>query len=365
MTFRERLLAPFRGLRPDRPAWLADLSYWQEAAASAGTLPERWQGPEGYRRLHQELGVCYYYDYSSRVFDAVFDGVEVSVSETRTERRKTWRSPAGVISEHWTFLPQAQCWAHDTYAVRRPEDLAVLLDVCQRLGFRACPEVYTRLEAWVGAAGLPLAPAPRSPLPGLLADWCGVENTVFLLADNPGPVKEVLAAIDRANDSAFDALLASPCELVHFCDNLDSSASTPYFDSLMREYYEKRLSQVHRAGKYAVVHLDGRVRGLLPRLGACGFDGVESITPQPVGDAAMEELRSLAGGEATVLWGGVPGAMFCPPWTADDVRRHLHRLLDCLGRDGRLIVGSADQIPPNGNLDYCRMIADIIEEWGG
>jgi len=37
MTPRERLLAPFRGIKPDRPAWLADLSYWHEAALQAGT----------------------------------------------------------------------------------------------------------------------------------------------------------------------------------------------------------------------------------------------------------------------------------------------------------------------------------------
>jgi uroporphyrinogen-III decarboxylase len=192
-----------------------------------------------------------------------------------------------------------------------------------------------------------------------------VENTIFLLADHPDLVREVLTAIDQANDAAFEAILASPCELIHFCDNLDSSASTPYFDLLMREYYEKRVGQLHRAGKYAVVHLDGRVRGLLPRLAACGFDGVESITPRPVGDVPIEELRSLAGGPRTILWGGIPGAMFSEPWTADDIRRHTRLLLECLAGDGRLIVGSADQIPPNGNLDYCRIIADTIEEWAG
>ncbi|HVP19390.1 MAG TPA: uroporphyrinogen decarboxylase family protein [Spirochaetia bacterium] len=289
----------------------------------------------------------------------------LTTTETPAERRKTWRSPAGAISEHWQFLPEARCWAHDEYAVKKAADLPVLLDIFERMRFKACPGIYARLDEWIGSAGLPLAPAPRSPLPALLADWCGVENTVFLLADHPGLVVEVLSAIDRANDGAFAAVLASPCDLVHFCDNLDSSASTSYFDALMRDYYEKRVAQLHRAGKHAVVHLDGRVRGLLPRLAACGFDGVESITPLPVGDVSIEELRGLAGNQSTILWGGIPGAMFCSPWELDDVRRHMRRLLDCLAVGGRLIVGSADQIPPNGNLDYCRMIADVIDEWAG
>jgi len=363
MTQRERLLAPFRGMKADRPAWLADLSYWHEAAASAGTLADRYRGTEGYKLLHEDLGVCYYYDYSSRIFDCSFTGVDFAVAESHGERIKSWHTPAGTISEHWQYLESARCWAHDRYAVKSREDLRVLLDVWERTLFPACPEVYPRLDAWIGDAGLPLAPAPRSPVPALLADWCGVEGTVFLLADHEDLVGEILVAIDRANNAAFEALIASPCELVHFCDNLDSSASTPFFARWMREYYEKRVAQLHRAGKFAVVHLDGRVRGLLPRLAGCGFDAVESITPAPVGDVKIEELREVTGNGHTIIWGGVPGAMFCTPWSGDDVRRQTMLLLGTLGSDGRLIVGSADQVPPNGDIGYCRLIADAIERW--
>jgi hypothetical protein len=77
----------------------------------------------------------------------------------------------------------------------------------------------------------------------------------------------------------------------------------------------------------------------------------------------IEELRALAGNGKTIIWGGVPGAMFCTPWNAGDVRRHTTRLLETLGSDGRLIVGSADQVPPNGDTGYCRLIADILEGW--
>ncbi len=363
MTQRQRLLAPFRGVKPDRPAWLADLSYWYEAAASAGTLEKRYRGAEGFRLLHEELGVCCYYDYSSRIFEHGFTGVDFKASESSDERIKSWRTPSGIITEHWRYLEPSRCWAHDGYAVKSRADLRVLRDLCERTCFRACPDIYPRMDAWIGAAGLPMAPAPRSPLPALLVDWCGVEGTVFLAADHGDMVGEVLGTIDKANDAAFEALVASPCELVHFCDNLDSSASTPYFDHWMRSYYEKRVAQLHAAGKFAAVHLDGRVRGLLPRLASCGFDAVEAITPAPVGDVNIEELRALAGNANTIIWGGVPGAMFCTPWAEDDIRRHTTLLLDTLGRDGRLIVGSADQVPPNGDTSFCRLIADVIERW--
>ncbi len=363
MTMRERLLAPFRGVRPDRPAWVADLSYWYEAAEHAGTLPPEYKGRDGCKRMHADLGVAYYYDYQSRLFDQGFDGVELVERQTATERSRQWRTSAGSLSEHWCFLESASCWARDTYAVTSERDLPILRDICGRMRFTPAIAAFQAMDKWIGESGVPLAPAPRSPLPALLTDWCGVERTIYFMADMPEVMRDIMECIDRANDAAFEITAAAPCDLVHFCDNLDSSASTPFFDGFMREYYGRRLRQLHAAGKHAVVHLDGRVRGLLPLLAACGFDGVEAVTPAPVGDVAIEDLREAAANPRTILWGGIPGAMFCAPWTRAQVCDHAKRLLDCCAGDGRLIVGSADQVPPNGTLEYCAAIAETVERW--
>jgi hypothetical protein len=362
MTMKERLLAPFRGIAADHPAWAADLSYWYSAAELSGSLPRQYAGRDGYRKLHADLGVAYYYDYDSRLFDVQFDGVELSDRQTARERTRRWRTSKGTLSEHWSFLEGASCWARDTYAVTTDRDLPILAEICGRTRFTAAVHEFVRIRDWIGDAGLPVAPVPRSPLPALLTDWCGVEKAVYFLADSPSVMRGILERIDAANDAAFDIAASAPCDLVHFCDNLDSSASTPFFEDLMREYYQRRLAQLHAAGKHAVVHLDGRVWGLLPLLASSGFDGVEAITPAPVGDVEIEDLRGVAANQETVLWGGIPGAMFCAPWTREQVRAHTRRLLQCLGGKNRLVVGSADQVPPDGNLDYCRTIAEVIQE---
>lgn len=363
MTPRERLLAPFHDVKPDRPAWQADLSYWYSAAKAADKLQPQYRGRDGYKRLHEDLGICFYHNISPCVFEESFVNIEHSVKEAGNERRGYWRSPAGELTDHWQYLGKSFCWAHDEYAVKTTDDLKTLADLYLHIRYKPAYEEFNREAEWSGDSGLPVVPAPRSPLPALLADWCGVEQTIYFLADNPDLVAEVLERIDRSNDEAFDLLCAAPCELIHFGDNLDSSSSTSFFEEHMKAYYEKRLKQLHKAGKFAVVHLDGRVRGLLPKLAACGFDGIESITPAPVGDVAIEDLRAVAANSKTILWGGIPGAMFCYPWRAEDIRAHTDRLLNALACDGRLIVGSADQVPPDGCLDFCRLIAETIAAW--
>ena len=68
MTPRERLLAPFRGQKPDQPAWLADLGYWYRWAEATGNLGSEYAGDDGYLRLHEDLGVCAHYGLGRAAF---------------------------------------------------------------------------------------------------------------------------------------------------------------------------------------------------------------------------------------------------------------------------------------------------------
>ena len=104
------------------------------------------------------------------------------------------------------------------------------------------------------------------------------------------------------------------------------------------------------------MHLDGTVRGLLPKLAAAGFDAVEALTPQPAGDLAPAEMRRLADRFDLILWGGVPGALFPAPTDWPRLNRHLDELLDAWAGQP-FVVGVADQVPPDGNIAFCRQIA--------
>ena len=55
----------------------------------------------------------------------------------------------------------------------------------------------------------------------------------------------------------------------------------------------------------------------------------------------------------------MPGAMFAPPFTWERMKRHVERVLECWG--GRpFILGTADQVPPDGDISFCRKIANML-----
>ncbi len=365
MTQRERILAPFRGIRADRPAWVADLGYWYAAMKNTDRLDERYAAEGGYDQLHRDLGVCLYYSQGGGTYSFRREGVEADVEVRDGIRTRMWRTPVGEISDRWTFLEGPQCWAHLDYAATTAADLRVVQDIYRRTECFPAPQTFERASEKVGDEGLPISPAPRSPVPALMTDWCGVTGTSYLLADEPAAVEDTLALIAQSNDAAWQAIYEGPAELIHVCDNLDSNTYTGLFDRYMRDDYTRRLEGLHAAGKSAITHLDGAVRGLLPKLVDVGFDGVESITPEPVGDVAIGELRGLCGERDTIIWGGIPGAMFSPPWGAEEVREQTEALLDELWADNRLVAGSADQVPPDGDIDLCRVVAETIADYCG
>jgi len=148
--------------------------------------------------------------------------------------------------------------------------------------------------------------------------------------------------------------------VIEIGDNLTAETVGGLFKRYGAPYYMKRLEHLHAAGKYVGVHLDGTMGGLITQLADTGLDFIEAITPAPVGDVSVEDLFSLVK-EKTILWGGVPGAMFAPPFTWDDVRPFVENIIQRYGTSGRFVLCSADQVPVNGDIDFVKRISELVE----
>jgi hypothetical protein len=224
----------------------------------------------------------------------------------------------------------------------------------------ACLDDYDqRLALWREYGGLPAIALPRSPLPSLAYEWAGVAHMAYLLMDCEAKVDGVLSLMEDQEAPLLDALCDVAPPLVHFADNLSSDNLTSLYDKYMALPHRRRLERLHRAGIRCAVHLDGVVKGLLPKLVESGFDAIEALTPKPGGDLDVGEMSELAGSDRVILWGGVPGIMFAPPYTWADVQAHVERTLT-VWRDRPFILGVADQVPPDGELAFCRQIAEML-----
>ena len=358
------LLNLLSGKESSEIIWTADLEYWVAGQRITGKLKREYDGEEGRLKLSHDLGVMPYYWYEQFwLAEPIYNGVTVTIEKVGETSTRRWITPIGQLEEISVFSKKSCSQASIKHPVQNERDLEVLLYILKQRQLKpvSLDNYNKRRELYAGYDGIPSIGLPRSPLSALAVEWCGIENLVYLMMDYPDLIEKILGLFEQQEKPIIEALCKIAPPLVHFADNLTSDCYTSYFDKYMAEPYRRRLGALHCADVKCAVHLDGTVRGLLPKLADIGIDAIEALTPVPAGDVPVEEMRKLAGNDDVILWGGIPGTMFCEPYTWDDMKTHVEKLIQSWSGQ-RFIIGVADQIPANGDIEKCRKISEMIRE---
>ena len=367
MTLEQRLLAVFRGETPDVMPWFADLTYWYNAAVQRGTLPEQYRG-DGVVALYRDLGCGCHEHALNQPWDTEYSDVEITVRQQKRPDgtpwldTTQWRTPVGTLTQVKQFEPEGCCWAYRRYPVQTPQDLKVLRFIFRNqhvtLNYATQQRQLRMWGDWGVCSSMPL----RSPLARLIVIWMGVTNTAYALADAPWDVECTLEVLDEADDPIYDIIARSPAPLVYFGENITGEVVSPkLFGRYYAPYYRKRAAQLHAAGKRIFVHIDGTFRALLPLVGDTGVDCAQSLTPAPVGDVSVREMRALAGDDL-ILWGGIPGAYFSPVYPEEHLRNIVMECIEHHLDTGRFILGVSDQVPADGIIERVKVVSDIVAQ---
>jgi hypothetical protein len=364
MYDRERILTLLSGGVPDRVPWFGDLAYWSGAMEARGQVPKGWQSTPDYYRFHRELGVGFYLQ-GYFAFRAVTDP-EVVIKEG-SDSHGRWRSvrtPLGTLEEEWRYLPEAYAWAPFRHLINTPADLPVLRYWCEHTHYVPDLEEAVRRQEMVGDLGVVLCYLPRTPFMQWVAEYAGIRNIVDLWMQAPDEFEETLRVMERSQDQAAEVAVTVPADCLMIPENLSSEVvGRRFYAQYVRPCEEKWVARIHAAGKYAFIHMDGTLKGLLAQVGSVGYDVIEAVTPEPVGDMPMRATRSLAGPQP-ILWGGVPGIYFTPLVSEAEFERHVCEMLEVMVADRRMVLGVADQVPPDALRSRVARVVELVERYG-
>lgn len=363
MNPRERLLCVLEGRTPDKVPWYADLVYLYDSLRLKGQLEDRFQGDTGYLEFHRELGAGIYL-YAPNLWAHSYSGGVTYREESRGEvRTSTFNTPIGTLTSVHEYIPISTTWACTKHFVESIDDLRVMLHVFEHSLYSENYAAFRRIDDLWGEYGLPVALAPISvsPLQKLFARWAGVENTMELFMEHEDTFDEVIERIQVSEDPVFEILAASPAAVIEFPENLSSEITGRFFfERYNLDYYRRRIRQLHDAAKIVSIHIDGTLKACLPLLQEAGFDIAEAVTPAPVGDVPIEELRATAGNDI-IIWGGLPGALFSSAYSEDLFDAHLAKVLETFPRGSRFVLGVADQVPPDALIHRVIKVRDAVE----
>ncbi|MBN1864427.1 MAG: hypothetical protein JW808_05965 [Victivallales bacterium] len=363
MNIRERIETVFAGGKPDAMVWFGDMTYWHASHEQTGDIPEKWRGSEGRSRMHQELGLGEYVPGCCAFTMKEGDEVRVTSTTDRGIRVREWQTPVGALAERWEYCPDSFSWGHLEFPVKEVHDLEVVRFIFRHRAYQPCHDVVRKLDKDMGTHGLPVVATHPTPMADLYKTWVGIMNLSYMLIDAEDEIRETCQVMNEAQTPMWSITAESPCNYVMLCENFTAESMGGLFDDHFRDILTEKTALLHNHGKKVLCHIDGTLRGLAEKLPEVGIDCLDAVTPAPVGDVPVCELRKLVGPDALIL-GGLPGAMFAPPFGRDDMEKHVMEIIRCHKDSGKFMFGVADQVPPNGDIELVRLITELVEKHG-
>lgn len=383
MNRREDILKLLRGEQPEYLPWCGDLSYWIDYLQEDHLMPEKYlteapvkDGPankglagrfeeKGLQMLHRDLGVGLYLQ-GYFPFQEQYNNIEYSYYEDPQEGTRTtvFKTPYGELREIWKFLPATYSWAPYEYLIKGAEDLAALKYIYENISYLPDYGLAELRSATIGDQGIVVVYAPKSPLMELVALKAGLETVVELYMDEPELLEETLEVMEKKVDEAVKIALAAPADCIFFPENLSSEmVGGTLYDEYMEFVHKKWTMWAKEAGRPSFVHLDGTLKPLLTKLSKSGFDVIEAVTPKPVGDVAVEDLRDYVE-EDTIVWGGIPGGFFTDDVSDEDFDKFVIETIQKMKEKGRFALGVADQVVPGSSFKRIHRVSELVEQYG-
>jgi len=255
----------------------------------------------------------------------------------------------GGLSGHYTEFP-----------VKTVEDMKIMKYILENTVCHFLEANYQKAEEQIGERGVVCTYIESSPYQRLVKTTIGFVRTVSLLKRKTNETENFISFLEDWDNQMYNEIINSPIDIINFGENIDGNLSPPpYFERYLIPYYEKRVKELHKAGKYCHIHMDGSLKDLLPYLADLPFDGLEALTPKPQGDVSLEELKDAIGNK--IFLDGIPSILFLPQYSNDYVREYTQKVLEMFSPN--LILGVSDELSPNGDIRKIEMIAEIVKKF--
>ncbi len=244
-------------------------------------------------------------------------------------------------------------------------------NVERRKVFRSTLDVgrsmFDAVESAIGDQGLYIPTLDPSPVQQLIEMDMGMASFYYMLQDHRDALEALLDTMHACRMQEYEIVARrSPAPALMPVENTSTTLISP---SLYRRYSLPQIRDFcgvcHRHGKKAILHMCGLLKGLLPELAETGLDGINALTPPPVGDLPFEHALDALGDGLIILGGILDPAVFQKRGLT---RRELWRALDRLftprlrGAPFLLWLG-ADGLPTP--LDRFLAVGDWVASCGG
>jgi methylmalonyl-CoA mutase cobalamin-binding domain/chain len=394
-THKSRMLAAFRGEVVDRLPYVPRLDLWYLANSVSGTLPKQHAG-RAQNEIARAEGWTVYFRFADNILDpevqkmylhrgiglfgtrdTLYDfvlprDVEVKVTRADGKIRVEYHTPVGTVGSTMHYDESSQRLGITApmivdHLIQSPEDYGPAGYLFEHMGI--VPN-FERFERWTREEmrddGVAVAQGfmGASPVHQIQRDLIDPTQFYFHYTDHNSKMLELAGKMEHLFDKMLRILSVSPAEVVWWGANYDDMLTyPPYFEKEITPWIRKASRQLGAAGKLVMCHTDGENEGLMDLIRDSGMHIAESICPTPMTKISLAEYYRRWSGHLT-LCGGIPSTILLPGTSETDFEAYMDELFKAVAPGRRMLVGIADQVPPDAVFSRLQRIGERVEREG-
>jgi len=347
--------------------WQPRLETWISYHRKNGSLPKRFLELDDLA-IYDDLGCSVRYAASSGItrYNEPNDVEQFDQQLDENHYVRTLRIPEGELRIIHQVVRENGKIKNDRikeFPVKTDKDIKLLTNLIGRQQFRADIDAFIKAAARVGDRAEPTIFLSGSGFTELIKEHCGLVNTFYLLHDYPAVVEEYLEACDQRDDRELETALKLPCRVFNLGDHATNEFTPP---PILERYLLPRWQRISRRltaeSRFVHSHWDGNARLILPYLQKTGLHGVEALTPEPMGDITLKEIKEAVQDKMFVL-DLIPAIYFLPRYTIGEVVEFAKKVINMFAP--RLILGVSDEISEVGEIEKIEAISQLVEDLSG
>lgn len=366
LSKKDNLLKVLRG---GQPAWVPfsiNFMQWFNHHKSFDSLPSELQGGD-YIDAMKTLGE----DIFSRNVDGGFREhdreaeweVKENENDVGLQTRSILKTPYGDLTSKYQQQKDLSTGYMAEHLVKDwQKDGEAFLWFLQQHEFDWEDAAFLETKHRVGDDGLVMIPFSCSPLK-FMHNHFGLEFTCIFAHTEPQAARRVCDLFFEKIIPAIKRIAEHPeTDVVCLMDNVDTPFYPPAF---CKEYWTPYVRQaagiLHAHGKYLFVHACGQLDRLRDEFAAAEIDGLEGISPPPLGDLPLP--RALTISDRFIVNGGF-SAHEQTQRSDKDVRLYYEDLFEAMQPLKRWIFAASCQTAINTPWERILMVRDIVRERG-
>ncbi len=288
------------------------------------------------------------------------NNTNVRIEQSGDVTRTTYETPVGTI---YTERSKTDTTSYiSKHLIETIEDAKIYQYVAENIEFIPNAKAFHERDLYIGDNGIATASLTVTPIQEMLQHLCGVENTVYMMADYPDEMEALLHAMHEKNLRECRAFCEYDTPVIF---EYEDTSTTVMNLSMLCDYelpcvnaYAKFFRE---NGKQLITHMCGKLSGFKEYIATGEMYGIDSVCPPTTGDLPIWEARKAFGDK--LLIGGIEP----PSLVHMSVRQTLDTVAEVIGKmedKSKFILSTGDAVPYGTPIKNLMAITKLIERMG-